>query len=108
LSGQAEIEPRVAAIRRVSKGEERVAPVRARRRENIDLATIEESPNLALGQAHCRGRGDDLGPHFLAIRDAAAKLIQGRLLEPHHGAHRPGYQMQLVLDDQIGRLQRSR
>ena len=37
---------------------------------------------------------------------ARGKLIDGGLVEPGDGAQRPGNEMQLVLDDQIGRIER--
>ena len=36
----------------------------------------------------------------------AAECVEGRLVEPDHGAQRAGDQVQLVLDDQVGRQER--
>ena len=49
-----------------------------------------------------------LGRTLLPSIDPAAQLVQGRLVEPDHGPHGAGDQVQLVLDDQIRRLQRGR
>ena len=43
------------------------------------------------------------GPNLLAVDLAAAQLVEGRLVQPDHRAQRPGDQVQLVLDDQVGR-----
>ena len=106
LGGDAEVEPGVALLRGVRPGEERVAPVGSRRREDVHRAPAEQGADLPLGPAHGRRGGHDLGPDDLVAHRAGGQLVKGRLVQPDHRAHRPGDQVQLVLDDQVGRRQR--
>ena len=70
------------------------------------LLPIEQRPDLLARAADGRGRSDDLRPDALSTDHARGKLIDGGLVETGNGAERSGNEMQLVLDDQIGRIER--
>ena len=62
--------------------------------------------DLIAGPANRGRRGDDLGPHLLAVHFPGAELVDGRLVQPDQRAQRPADEMQLVLNDEIGGPQR--
>ena len=74
-----------------------------RGRETVDLPPVEQGLDLLLRQAHRRGRGDHLGAHGPVAGPPRAQTVDRRLVETGHGAERPGNEVQLVLDDQVGR-----
>ena len=53
----------------------------------------------------CRG-GDDLRPHRAPVRVTDAEGFDGGFVQPDHGAERAGYEVQLVLDDEVRGRQR--
>ena len=58
----------------------------------------EDGPDLVRRSSDGRGRRHDLGGGATA-RD----LVDGRLVEPDHGAQRATDEVQLVLNDEVGR-----
>ena len=91
-------------------GEEGVAPIRPRGREDAGGRTCEDRLHLVAGVAG-RGRGgDDLG--LERVRGDRPRTVVGaepldrRLIEPHHRSKRAGDQVEFVLDHQIGWGQR--
>ena len=85
--------------------EERVARVEPRRREDLEPA-VKQPRNLIAGAADRRGRRDHLRPQPLAVDRPGAQLVDRRLVQADEAAERAADQMQLVLDDQVGRAQR--
>ena len=77
-----------------------LAPVRAGGREDLHRGPAEEGQDLLLGPADRGGGGDDLGASPLAV---PAEVVDRRLVEAGDGAEGAGDQVQLVLDDEIGR-----
>ena len=72
--------------------------------KTCDRLPAEERLDLAVGPADRRRRGDDLRPNRSVRRPrAVAEPVDGGLVEPDHRAERPGDEVQLVLDDQVGR-----
>ena len=69
-------------------------------------ATHEDVVHLLLGFAHRCRRGDDLRLDRLAIKRPATQFIHGCLIQAHHGAQRPTDQVELILNDQVGRTYR--
>ena len=98
LGGEPQIEPGVALAGRMGLGEERVAAVGTRRREDIDLPAVEQGLDLVLGAADGGRRGDDLGPDLLAVDRPGCTARRGptRRARPwcpsgrRSGAARPG------------------
>ena len=103
LRGHAEIQALVLRALRYLPGEEGVAPIGPRGREHLDLPPVEQGLDLLLRQPHGRGGGDHLRAHGPAADAPRAQAVDRRLVETGHGAERPGNEMQLVLDDQVGR-----
>ena len=109
LGRDAEVEPRVALAPAAcvsAKNESRRSGPGGGKTSTV--AAAEQRPDLVLGPAHRGGRGDDLRAAPLAVHLARAQRVEGRLVQPDHRAERAGDQVQLVLDDQVGRRQRRR
>jgi hypothetical protein len=79
--------------------------VGAGRREHVDGGAAEEGADLALGAADGGGRGDDLRADADVAVAALAERVEGGLVEADHRAERAGDQVELVLDDEVGREQ---
>ena len=105
--GDAEIAAPRGFLQRQGEGKEGIPPVRPRRWEDLGLRPAEQGLNLILGAAHGGGGGDDLGPRRRPVKAAHAQRFDGGFIQPHHGAERAGNQMQLVLDDEVRRRQRT-
>ena len=72
------------------------------RREDLQLA-LEQPVHLLTRLADRRCRCNHLRPHALALEVPGRQLVDRRLVEADHGAQGPADQVQLVLDDQVGR-----
>ena len=100
----------VATRRSVGGGhrasEERVAPVRTRRREDLCQRAAEQRLDLVLRASHRRRRGDDLRSGRTLVEIAHAEPVDRRLVQARHRSERTRDQVKLVLDDEIGRRQR--
>ena len=68
----------------------------------------EERLDLLPGVTDGGRRGDDLRPRPAPVDLPCAQRLDDRLVEACHRAERAGDQVQLVLDDEIGRRQRTR
>ena len=106
LRGDADVLPCRRLRRRQGPGEERVAAIRPRRGEHLGHRPREQRLNLVLRPAHRRGRGDDLRLDDPSVHLAHRKRLDRRLVEAGHGAERSRDQVQLVLDDEVGRRER--
>ena len=69
-------------------------------------ATHEDVVHLLLGFANRGCGGDDLRLDRFAIERPAAQFIDGSFVQTNHGAQRPTDQVELVLNDQVGRANR--
>ena len=114
-------------LHRHGAGEEGIAPVRPRRREDPRVGACEQGLDLVLGLAHGGGGGHDLRAHRSMFGIAAeaptgtiaktaiegatevahAQRLDRGFVQPHHGAQRTGDEVQLVLDHEVGRRQRA-
>src|SRR3954453_10783885 len=79
--------------------EERVTTVRAGRRKDIDLLTPEQGADLPRGLPHGRRRCDHLRTHPAPF----AQCIDRRFVQSDDGTERTRDEVQLVLDDKVGR-----
>ena len=77
------------------------------RRENSDTPH-EDVVDLLGGLPHRRGRGDDLGLDRVAFELPAAEVVDGGLVKSDHRTQRTADEVELVLNDQVGRPDRGR
>ena len=88
---------------RTLHGEEIVFDVNTARREYGTLP-VEHAPNLLVCHAHGRRGCDDLRIDLrVLVQLPRTKLVHGRLVKPNQRSQRAADQMELVLDDQVGR-----
>jgi hypothetical protein len=100
--GDADVE--AAGAGAVDGGEEVVAVVDAARGEDRHLAA-EQGADLLAGAAGGGGRADDLRRAQDAVDGAGREEVDRGLVEADHRAERAGDQVELVLDDQLGRIE---
>ena len=105
LSRNADVQAGVALLCRVRFGEERIATVRTRWREDVDVPMVEQRPNLAFRPAHSGGRSHDLWTDLLAVEFNRTEFVQRGLVQTDHRAQRTRDQVQFVLDHQVRRQQ---
>ncbi len=74
--------------------------------EKFDRACDRTGPGSGLSTADRRGGSDDLRPDYLPIDASGAERLQRRFVQADHRAQRSRDQVQLVLNDQVGRQQR--
>lgn len=102
LGGHAHVEPCGPLRRRHCHREEAVVAVGARRREDVRLHAFEKGADLRGGAANRRGTGDDLGADPPAAMRPRCQCIDRRLVDTGDRAQRPGDEVELVLDHEIG------
>ena len=84
-------------------GEEVILDVNAARRE-YGTFPVEDTTNLLVCHAHGRRGCDDLRIDLrVLVQLPRTKLVHGRLVKPNQRSQRAADQMELVLDDQVGR-----
>ena len=82
-------------------GEEGAMNVEHRRREHPQVSP-EHRPGLLAGPPDGGGGGHHLGPHRSPPPAPGGQAVDGRLVQPGHGPERPGHQVHLVLEDEVG------
>ena len=105
LRSQTQIPARRALLARQSLRKEAFAPVDPRRRENRRLATIEERADLLRSPTNRCCRGNDLGANAPSLVIARGQPVDRGFVETRDGSERPRNQVQLVLYDQIRRVE---
>ena len=106
LGSNPEVQSRRDLRGRHRVGKERVPTIGARRRKHLREWPREQRLNLVLRPSHGGGRRHDLRPHRAAVDLAHAERLDCRLIEAGHRAEWTRDQVQLVLDDEVGRGQR--
>ena len=88
-------------------GKERIAPVGAGRREDVDQRRLNSVRIWFSARRTVAVEATIFGRIFLPVALPTAQLVQGRLVQADHRSQRTGDQVQFVLDDQVGRQQPS-
>ncbi len=102
--GDPHVQP--ARVLVIDPGEVRLSVIDPGGREHREAGAPVQRAHLLAGAADGGRGGDHLGLAGRAVRPrAAAQRLDGGLIEPDHGAQRPGDQVQLVLHNQIRRGQ---
>ena len=105
LRRNAEVEPGRLARGRYRLGEETVASVDPGRRKNARVTPIEQCLDLVFRPAHRCGGRNDLRPNPRLPNLAGRELIDSSLVKPGNCPERSCDEMQLVLNNQIGRIE---
>src|SRR5579884_583015 len=92
--------------RRHGPGKKTVGAIYARWREDAGSSAIKQGLDLVSRPAYRRGRSDDLRPHDSLARSTRRQLINRRLVKSRDRSERTGNEVQLVLNDEVGRVER--